>query len=182
MIVLCLSLILLTNCTTYTKAPTPNLDGVLEALGYSLAPDYLPEGFEFVKFELTEYDKPTALLAYSSHLAGSHHLFISYPVPFNPEVSPFGWQRPEDAVSIVTVNGETAYLIRGTWSEDTTSNPPLDPGDAEWDYNVYLTLYFDFDLSQEERIGVMIRAVVISSEWITTSEMVKIAELFRQVD
>ena len=107
---------------------------------------------------------------------------VKNPVPFNPEVSPFGWQRPDDAVSIVTVNGEATYLIRGTWSEDTTSNPPLDPSDAEWDYDSYLTLYFDFDLSQDERIGVMIRALVFSSEWITTSEMVKIAESLRQVD
>ena len=181
MIVLCLSLLLLTGCTTYTKAPTPNLDGVLGALGYSLAPDYLPEGFEFVKFDLEEGVKPLTTLAYSVYWPQVHHLFVSYPVPFNPEGNPFGWQRPDDAVSIVTMNGEATYLIRGTWSEDTTSNPPLDPSDAEWDYDSYLTLYFDFDLSQDERIGVMIRALYLT-EWITTSELVKIAESLRQVD
>lgn len=79
-----------------------------------------------------------------------------------------GVERPEDAVSEVDVNGEKAYLIHGQFSQDLT----------EWDYDVYLSLYFEFNVSHDEKVGVMLRAL-LPSEWITAGEMIKIAESIR---
>jgi hypothetical protein len=173
--------------------PLPELDEVIDALGYGLAPTRLPEGFEFHLYEVIEFDKPTANVVYREL---NHHVFIMYPRRLPPsgkenplfELLGLDWQRPDDAVSEVKVNGETAYLVRGSWSAETLGkliNPDpelLAEYTPEWDYDMYLTLYFDFELSPDERIGVMIQAVFLSSEWITAKEMVRIAESLQRID
>ena len=87
------------------------------------------------------------------------------------------------------MNGETAYLVRGNWSVETLKqlNKPdpelLAEYTPEWDYEgLYLSLYFDFELSPDEVVGVMIQAMLYPSDWITTKEMVKIAESLRHLD
>jgi len=45
-----------------------------------------------------------------------------------------------------------------------------------------LALYFDFELSPGEVVGVMIQALFYPSEWITAKEMVRIAESLQRVD
>ena len=121
---------------TLVPVPPPNLDGVEEALGYSLAPTNLPEGFEFVQYQLLGFNEsvfPSTLVPYASILYqrfkdyASHSISIMYPSTFPPPVSDnylleslgLEWQRPDNAVSEVEVNGETAYLVRGSWSTET---------------------------------------------------------------
>jgi len=181
--------------------PLPELDEVIDALGYGLAPTSLPEGFEFHQYEVLEYgkpdevmllDKPPAQIVYHKL---NHHIFIWYPLSFSPsggdnflfERLGLDGKRPDDAVSEVKVNGETAYLVRGSWSAETLAklqrlDPDLVEFTPEWDYDMYLTLYFDFELSQDERIGVMVQAMFYPAEWITATELVKIAESLQRID
>jgi hypothetical protein len=191
-------MLLVTACIT-PSAALPNLDEVEEALGYSLAPRYLPEGFEFDQYEVLGYAESgyyRSLAPYASVLYkrfqnyAYHHIFIQYPLSFPSSVSDdfmlelleLEWQRPDDAVSVVTVNGETAYLVRGTWSAESLRllqkpDPELlAEYTPEWDYEMYLSLYFNYELSPDEVVSVMIRAMLYPSEWITAKEMVRIAE------
>jgi hypothetical protein len=184
--------------TSLVPVPLPELDDVEEALGYSLAPTHLPEGFEFSAFQLLESPKLLASVIYNRFKDYAYHsILITYPQSFSLSVSDnfifeslgLEWQRPDDAVSEVKVNGETAYLVRGTWSAETLKqlNKPdpelLAEYTPEWDYEgLYFSLYFDFKLSTDETIGVMIRALLYPADWITEKEMVKIAESLRQLD
>jgi len=99
------------------------------------------------------------------------------------------WQRPDDAVSEVNINGKAAYLVRGSWSAEGLQY--LGSPDPEflvtytpvWDYDMYPSLFFDFELSQDETVGVMLWAMMISpEEWITSGEMVKSAESLQRAD
>ena len=202
---LIISILLVVACSpSLTLVPLPELDDVKEALGYSLAPTQLPEGFEFSNFQLLEspklpapvFDEFTASVIYSRFKDYAYHsILITYPQSFSPLVSDnfifeylgLDWQRPDDAVSEVKLNGETAYLVRGSWSAETLDKlAHLDPDLTEytpgWDYDMYLSLYFDFELSTDEIVGVMIRALLYPTEWITEKEMLKIAESIRRTD
>lgn len=208
---LIISMLLVMACTTPSASPL-NLDGVEEALGYSLAPSYLPEDFEFLRYDVlldemytikpgdqvaTPLERLYASVDYRRFKNNAyHHIFIMYPQSFSPSGEDnflperFGpdWQRPEDTISEVKVNGETAYLVRGSWSGETlwalaTSDPKiLETISPDWDYDIYLSLYFDFELSQDETISVMIQAVFYPADWITAKELVKIAESIRRLD
>ncbi len=82
--------------TSLVAVPLPELDGVEEALGYSLAPTHLPEGFEFEQYDLlgfNEYVLPSTLVPQATGVYGrykdfaSHSIFIFYPSTFPPSVS-----------------------------------------------------------------------------------------------
>jgi hypothetical protein len=196
--------------TPLIEVPMPELDGVTEALGYSLAPTHMPEGFEFYQYDVFNLGpgtiqpddqvvmplgEPYAMVVY---LELNHHVFIQYPQSFSPSVSNdflleslgIEWRRPDDAVSEVKVNGKAAYLVRGSWSAESLQklgNPDpevLATYTPSWDYDMYLSLFFDFELSQDETVGVMIWAIMLLSteDWITAKEMVAIAESLRRVD
>ena len=98
------------------------------------------------------------------------------------------WQRPDDAVLEVEVNGKTAHLFQGNWSLESFSH--LIKPDTEflatytpvWDYDLCLLLFFDFELSSGETVGVIIGDSIHTSEGVTPDEMIKIAESIRQVD
>jgi len=127
----------------------------------------------------------------------NHHIFVMYPQKLPP---PWGaesllwerlgldWQRPEDAASIVKVNGKPAYLIRGMWSADTLQQ--LQKPDPEllrdyipeWDYDFALSLYLEYELFDDNSIVVKLETIFDPVEWITAEEMVKIAESLRQLD
>ena len=192
--------------------PLPELDEVIDALGYGLAPTSLPEGFEFSGYDvlgvggtMTPDDNvvmplggPFASVLYMRYKDYAyHHVVIQYPLSFPPSVSEdflleslgLEWHRPDDAVSEVKVIGETAYLVRGSWSTETLEQlQKADPEllaeyTPEWDYEgLYLSLYFDFELSPDEVVEVMIQALFYPSEWITATELVKIAESLQRVD
>ncbi len=163
--------------------PTPSLDAVREKLGYALVPDYLPEGFGFSTAEMV-----TGRVASLAYTDPSHLLSIIYPIPFSPEgylvqglaTSP---KRPDDALSEVEVNGETAYLVRGQWSADTIrQGPGIDPSLAKWDYDITLALFFDFQVSQDNKVSVGIRVLFDPADWTTGEELVRVAESLRRSD
>lgn len=206
LVLLVIPLLLVGACTTsLVPVPPPNLDGVEEALGYSLAPTHLPEGFEFDQYQLLGFTEsivspmlvPFASVMYKRYKDYAYHnVFIQYPLSFPPSVSEdflleslgLEWQRPEDAVTEVKVNGEMAYLVRGSWSAESLQklgNPDpefLATYTPSWDYEMYFSLYFDFELSPDETVGVMVMALLYPSEWITAIELVKIAESLRRID
>ena len=174
-------------------APAPDLDGVQEALGYSLAPDYMPEGFEFHLYQVMEVGGPVADVVYRK---SNHHIFVRY-----PQRHPWGavssllqerlgldWQRPEDATSIVKVNGKPATVIRGMWSADTLQQLAKPDPELlrdfipEWDYDFAMSLYLEYELFDDNSIVVKLETIFDPAEWITTEEMVKIAESLRQLD
>ncbi len=183
----------------------PNLDGITEVLGYSLAPTQLPEGYELEQYGVDgisesvvpSYPMPSAMLHYKKYEDyATHRFIIQYPPNLPPSISDdflletlgIEWQRPDDAVSEVKVNGKTAYLVQGSWSAESLQhviNPDtefLATYTPEWDYDWYFSMFFDFELSQNESIGVIIRALLNSADWITAKEMVKIAESIRRLD
>jgi len=186
--------------------PLPELDEVIDALGYGLAPTSLPEGFEFSGYDVLgkpdDFDMmppggPFASVLYNRYKDYAyHHVVIQYPLSFPPSVSDdflleslgLEWHRPDDAVSEVKVIGETAYLVRGMWNAETLAQlqkaDPIILADFSpgWDYDFWWSLYFDFDISEDETIGVMIQAMLYPAEWITEKEMVKIAESLRRLD
>jgi hypothetical protein len=125
-----------------------------------------------------------------------HNIIILYPQSFPSLVGDdflleslgIEWRRPDDAVSEVKVNGKAAYIVRGSWSAESLQY--LTNLDIEflatytpsWDYDMYLSLFFDFELSQDETVGVMMRAMLYPNEWITSNEMVKSAESLQRID
>jgi len=195
--------------------PPPNLDGVEEALGYSLAPTHLPEGFEFSGYDIPLPStmlpggqvvmpfggpgQPYASILYKRFKDYAYHnVLIDYPWSFSPLVGydflferlGLDWQRPEDAVTEVEVNGKTSYLVRGNWSYETLEQLAHPDPEVlaeyvpEWDYEMQLNLYFNFYLSQDEVVEVRILALTLSQpvDWITEKELVKIAESLQRVD
>jgi hypothetical protein len=180
--------ILLAGCNSGTSQFPDELSEVRDALGYGVAPTYLPDGFEFHSWKV---DEPlSAALIYQS---STHLLLVSYPVTLSAgKESPLwenlglDWQRPKDAVSQVEVDGQEAYLVRGGWSADTLNKlAKLDPGLRDhvpgWDYDSSLSLYFDYELPQGDSVGVRL-ATRRPAELIVTAEMIKIAESFRSLE
>ena len=199
-------LVLTSACgTPLVEVPLPELDGVTEALGYSLAPTQLPEGYELEQYGVSgisepvvpSYLMPAAMLHYKKYEDYAYHRFIIQYPPNHPpsrsddlllETLGIEWQRPDDAVSEVEVNGETAYLTRGSWSYESLvmwaslDTEALATYTPEWDYDWYLSLSFEFELPQNETVGVALVATLSSAEWITPDELIKIAESMQQVD
>jgi len=186
---------LVSGCTSVSFEPTIPIDVVnelKERLGYALAPYYLPEGFEFAKYDellLIDIGSPVVYLIYSSP-SEDHHFVISYPEVFYPEGNPMfdflgiDLQRPSDAITTVQVNGESAYLIRGFWSEETIEEkiPVGDYKGAVWDYDFYLSLYFEYKVNVDETVGINIMASPYAPEWMTSEELIRIAESIGRVD
>ena len=187
--------IVASSCAGVSLEPTIPPDVVEQlkgSLGYALAPHYLPEGFQFARYDksmMINIGTPVFYLAYSSPIEG-HHIVISYPEAFYPEGNPMfkflgiSLQRPSDAISEVWVNGKTAYLIRGFWSKDTIEKmiPTDNYSAAKWDYDFYLSLHFKYDINASEAIGVTIMASNYAPQWMTTEEMVRIAESIGRVN
>ncbi len=166
-----------------TSTPTLPLDEITEGLGYALAPGYLPEDLELSQVEMS--GSRLASLIYQDQ---GRLLNISYPISFpsggylvrGVDTSP---KRPDDALSEVEVKGEIAYLVRGQWSAATIARGPgADPDLAEWDYDFILSLFFDFHISQDNKVGVIIQARFSPADWITGEELVKIAESLGRSD
>ncbi|UCG55402.1 MAG: hypothetical protein JSV32_04145 [Dehalococcoidia bacterium] len=174
--------------TSLAPVQPPNLDNVTDALGYCLAPTRMPEDFVFDQYDVSEIgtDSIARIMYERLHNHVHQYIFIMYPLSLpsssgdNPLLEGLGseWERPDDAVLEVTVNGEKAYLVHGNWSAGslkTLENP-------EWDYDIYLSLYFDYRLPSGETAEVMIRAMLNPSEWITTTELVKTAESMQLIN
>ena len=182
------SLLLIAGCGWSVPAPpppdtspgraAPDVDEVVQKLGYALAPEYVPAGLQVSNVRVSG---SRALIAYGDK---QDRLLVAYPVPFAPEDTPImkelGLIRPREALSEVKVGRETAYLVTGGWSEDTIrQGPGINPNEATWDYDASLTLFFDYQLPGQGKVGVAIQAMANPSEWITKEEVVKIGESLR---
>ena len=159
----------------------PRLDEVKEGLGYAFIPEYLPGNLQVSRVSMS---RGSARIFYGD---SGNTLIVAYPVPFSPEDTPFmreiGLIRPDDAISEIEVNGMTAYLMRGGWSEETINQGPgIDSEQAEWDYTMSLTLFFETSLTDETSVAAAIQALSNSSQWIEIPEIVKIAESLRRSD
>ena len=167
-----------------TSAPAlafPDLSIVTDAIGYAIAPAQLPDNFEFAGANLT---RRVARLTYVN---ANKRLIIAYPVAFSKEESPFmkeiGLFRPDDALVPVTINGQSANLMRGGWSDDTIrQGPSVNPATAEWDYEKSLTIFFDYALTDGGNTGVAVQALVRPLEWTTADQMITIAESMVQAN
>jgi len=181
--------------TSLVPVPLPELDEVTGVLGYSLAPTLMPEEFEFKQHDVNETAGIATISYVRFHDFSYQEILIMYPLSFSLSISDnpllesllLNWQRPDDAVSEVRVNGEKAHLVYGSWSADSLMmlvNPDpefLATYTPEWDYDMYQSLYCDYTLPSDETVGVMIRAN-FNSSGITAKEMVKIAESLQRVD
>jgi hypothetical protein len=200
-VVLFLSIIIfLLTCTILSACssrevilPTNAKDEVKNVLGYVVAPTYLPKGLEFDNVRVQVMPKssaapdapslPTVIqLTYSSseEETGGYGLLMYYPTgwPPNTEGPPY-LKTPEDAISEVDINNRTAYMVRGTWSDEfwseweETGEVPFNP---EWDYDIATSLLFAFDLPGGETIGIVLVATPDPAATIGNKELVKIAE------
>lgn len=165
------------SCSAAAPTPTPTpqppvLNGVMEGLGYVLVPDHLPDDFHL--FSAT-YDRDTysADLRYAT--LTDHQIWLSYPTSLSLNS---GAPRPDDAISQVEVHGNIAYLLRGAGvsirSPDGTS-----AGMAKWDYDLMTFLFFDYHLSEDETVPVMLAAAREPREWISEAELIRVAESLR---
>ncbi len=202
--VLLVILLLSSACSTsLVEVPLPELDGVTEVLGYSLAPTHMPEDFEFNRYDVTEFGIDSiATISYGrlhpewDYDSSYQEILIMYPLSFSSspidnqlvESLLLKWQRPDDAVLEVRVNGEKAYIVHGSWSAESLLNwVNPDPEflatyTPEWGYDMYLSLYCDYKLPSGETVGVTIRAIFHPSEGITTTELVKTAESIQLIN
>jgi hypothetical protein len=84
---------------------------------------------------------------------------------------------PEDAITETEINGNTAYLYQGGWSEETIRRiakleEPIDP---EWDYEGKISIRFTIDIPDKGNIWISI-GTIFSVEDITQKDLIKIAE------
>ena len=164
------------------------------ALGYALAPAYLPAGFEpgrtsggtmymLTKTPMEGSTWHATLLyeEYSPDRQSKTTLFLTYPENYAKSsrmMDELGMDHPEDAVSEITINGETAYLFHGRWTRETMDRlARLDTSqDPEWDYdNGGHSIRFQHVIPNGDRIWVSL-ATVFPTDQITEEDIVKIAE------
>jgi hypothetical protein len=169
------------------------VENIRAELGYVLAPAYMPPGFEFdpgmnnTKAYLS--DSPTRTLASLTYSTDEkedalHIITLSYPESFYPEGDPrmteiFGLTKPEEALSMVSVNGRDAYLVLGNWDTGTLEEvaSAVIPTDPRWDYDAAISVYFDIDVPAGESVTVALRASSYPGEnWISREEVIRIAE------
>ena len=205
-IILAAVLLLSAGCgAPLVEAPPPDLSQIEEVLGYSLAPAALPESFEFKSCEILGYTEsivsstliPYACLYYNGcrdYPTGS--IMVQYPRQFPPTVSDdylleslgIEWHRPDDAVKEVSIDGHTAHIVRGGWSGESMhcltslDTEALAEYTPVWNYDLYLSLYFDYELSSDETIGVSLTALLYPEDWITSGEMVGVAESLQRIN
>ena len=114
-----------------THLVEPSFDELKNLLGRLWVPSYLPAGY---KPYFTQLDSGgDVILVYDSPLTS---MFYVREYPYAVELN-----YPEDVVQEATVNGEKAYLVRGSWmSQGVPPNQTI-----VWNKNQSLSLYFYLD-------------------------------------
>ena len=158
-------------------------------LGYALAPTWLPEEYEYAGPFLNTitadraFSGETMLQSYGKNASGGieDSLVMSYPYPTLDTIpSAFleitGLIPPEDAITKIEINRNTAYLYQGSWSDETRQRVAKleEPIDPEWDYERSMSIRFTIDVPDEGSIWVSI-STIFSVEDITQKDLVKIA-------
>ena len=185
---LCLiAAITLSSCTPSEPIlPSDTAEKVKEALGYALAPTYLPRGFELergvgdVSPILTVGAISTAHLLYTKSFPEKVSLALSYPESYglsDPLMERIGLKIPEDAVSEIRINNELAYLFHGSWSADTLEQvgQAVVPDNPKWEYSHQVSIKFAFAMPNGERTWVRL-GTIWPTEEITEKDIVRIAE------
>ena len=158
-------------------------------LGYALAPTWLPEEYEYAGPFLNTitadraFSGETMLQSYGNYASAGieDSLVMSYPYPTLDTIpSAFleitGLIPPEDAITKIEINRNTAYLYQGSWSDETRQRVAKleEPIDPEWDYERSMSIRFTIDVPDEGSIWVSI-STIFSVEDITQKDLVKIA-------
>ena len=191
----------LTACTPREPVISPDFaEEIKEALGYALAPTYLPEGFELTK----DGDRVDPILIWgeTGHFnlmytkyspSQGATLVLSYPETYgesNPVMERLGVTVPEDAISEIRINGETAFLFHGNWTLETLVRisqliTPLNP---EWDYESnHISIRFAFSIPGGEMIWVWLGTLwpgdeVTTGDEVTEQDIIRIVESVVVVD
>jgi hypothetical protein len=192
---------LLFGCEQRILLPEYAIENIQSELEYVLAPTYLPPGFKFnpgnvgtESYLIDLENQQIVSLVYSSDTIGHENrlLRLLYPVTFYPEGSSlmreFGLTRPEEAMSVISVNGRDAYLVFGNWDTDTLDEiaSATIPTNPQWDYDAAITINFDFDVPAVGSVRVMLRTSSYPGEdyedWISQKAIIRIAESVVMVD
>lgn len=183
------TMISLTACTPSEPAlPSEAIKNIKARLGYVLAPTYLPKGFEFIPLSDSSLNIiETTPLSSSKYVYEKRiskddtvEIFMSYP-SYEGKYSSFeersGLEAPIDAISEIDINGITAYLFHGRWSDETLKRVaraelPINP---EWYYEGGISIRFAIDLSDNEKVWVTV-ATVSPTDKVTNKDLIKIAK------
>lgn len=161
---------------------------IIDNFGYALAPAWLPKGFEYAgpfpdnivadkaftgKMMLQSYGRDASA-------AIGNSLVMSYPTT---DIIPSAFQEmvglipPEDAITEIELNGNTAYFYRGNWSEETLGRVAKleEPFDPKWDYERSIAIRFTINVPDEGSIWVSI-STIFSVDDITQKDLIKIAK------
>jgi len=184
----------LSACTPCEPVISPGFtQEIREALGYVLAPTYLPEGFKTTKAVegvspvLTTGGTVSVHLMYTEYSPGQGPtLVLRYPETYwksSPMMEELGLIVPEDAVSDIRINGEAAFLFHGSWTEETLDRVArlIMPINPEWDYENASYIRFAFAIPDGERIWVRLGTVWPNDE-VTEKDLIRIAESVVLVD
>ncbi len=167
--------------------PSDAVEKIKVYLGYALAPTYLPGGFEYDE----GIDNPNpvskamnisrAHLMYSKKVFGEETAYLAMIYPSTaPETTSFeeriGAIVPEDAVSEIDINGATAYLTRGNWTQETLNRIarvelPINP---EWDYEGGFTVRFTIEVPDNDRVWVILTTLRPTDE-VSDKDIIRIA-------
>ena len=190
-VLVCLSLVFvisLVACTSGEPAlPAEAIKKIEARLGYTLAPTYLPDGFEFVPLGDSSLNVIETIPLSSSKYVyqkrvskdDTAEIFMSYP-SYEGKYSSFeeriGLEVPVDAISEININGVTAYLFHGNWSMDTLGRiarveVPINP---EWDYEGNSSIRFAIDVPDNERVWVVVTTIIPTDE-VSEKDLVRIA-------
>ena len=185
----------LTACVPREPVLSPDIaQEIKEALGYAQAHTYLPKGFKPTKavegaspFLITGETVLVSLL-YTEYSPGQGPtLALTYPQTYGKSslwMEQHGMTVPEDAVSETRINGETAFLFHGSWTEETLEqlNRAIIPINPEWDYeSSHISVRFTFYIPNGEKVWVKLGTVFPNDE-VTEKDIVRIAKSVVLVD
>ena len=170
--------------------PSDVSEKIINNLGYALAPTWLPQEYEYAGPFLNSitsdraFTGETILQSYGNYASAGieDSLVMSYPYPTldtipSPLLEITGLIPPEDAITETEINGNTAYLYRGSWSDETRRRVAKleEPIDPEWDYDRSISIRFTVDVPDKGSIRVSISTIFPVND-ITQKDLLKIAE------
>lgn len=116
------------NATVYV-VPTTTVDGLLSDPPFEFSlPEYIPEGYEIRSDYVAIANSKTWInIIYQGDSSNKEIVFMA-------ETSTPTLSVGVDAAEEITINGQTAMLVRGNWALDNT-----------WDFERGITLYWTVD-------------------------------------
>jgi hypothetical protein len=165
-----------------TTIPSYAIKGIKESLGFVLTPIYLPKDTEFSRYSIQEVPglqhNPLVTLAYGNE---EQVITFIYCTEWPPDIwsAPDGLAVPEDAIKEISINGQEAYVIRGTWPHEMwqerseTGSVDLE---TEWEYESLLSVRFAIDIPYNDPAGVFLGVGPFDPNRIDEDQLIKIAE------